>query len=151
MKISSYPPFIVFFDTLAIILFFLLIRQESSVDVRMQGVELPPGFSIVLEGDPGHVQRESDDVEILLPCNQLPQCRTRQPGNTQVKLPLSLVNEIGRLKLLSASKKCGKIVVYVDPDGRIDRQITVDHNPCLREIVNIERWVGKKDTLRPSH
>lgn len=151
MRVSSYPPFIVFFDTLAIIIFFLLIRQESSVDVRIQGTELPPGFNIVLEDEFGHARRDSDDVEILLPCDQLPQCRTRQPGKPQVKLPLGLVNEIGRLKLLSASKKCGKIVVFVDPVGHIDRRITVDHNPCLHEIENIERWIGKTDTLRPSH
>ncbi len=144
MRISSYPPFIVFFDTLAIIIFFLLIRQESGVQIEIQGDELPPGFSIIQANTTERDRQHSDDVEILLSCSELYQCPEAQPGGAQVKLPLSLVNEIGQLKLLSASMKCGEIDVIVSPDGHINRQMTANRNQCIRGIAKIKEWVGKE-------
>jgi len=131
----SYPPFVVFFDTLVIVTFTLLVKQGSGGQVILDTSQpLPPGFQVV---STGANDDSTDDVEMSLPCDGSLYCDV----GYKIKLPLDVVSEIGRFKLLAYEAKCGKTDVLLDGTGHIARKKTVDKNMCLQGYKYIQRYL----------
>ena len=138
-RVFSYPPFVVFFDTLVIVTFTLLVKQDSGVQISLVSAgRLPPGFEVMSDAAANDNTRPTDDVEMFLSCEASPHCGV----GFSIKLPLYLVSEIGRFKLLASAANCGKTDVVVDTSGYIERKKTADKNSCLLSHRNIERWVS---------
>jgi hypothetical protein len=146
MRVHTYPPFIVFFDTLAVLLFYLLVRQSSPINIEIPGSELPAGFEAVTSSNES-ADESLVDLELKLPCQDVQQCAVLFGDKSEefmLRLPQKLVDEIARLKLISSESGCGKLNIVIGADGRIDRLKTIEKSDCLSSIPKILEWARKK-------
>ena len=156
MRASSYPPFVVFFDTVAVLLFILILNQSKGVEFRIPADRLFDGGEIVVsEGEElkyfksGEVvDVDTPEVTYSLPCAQQQECLyalAQHPAKRLfVLLPSKLIGELSLTATMAAKSGCPGFVGIVGINGTLDRQATLTANTCMNSIPGVVRWVGRQ-------
>lgn len=144
----SYPPFIVFFDAVAIILFMLLLNQNQGITV-----DPPERFSLrdaeYARFSSGQVlvstqtlQPIKQDMPIAIPCGGSVLCGgiTSESGEMMV-LPDRVNVELAKVIYWATQNGCKKLNVVLRSSGQVDRVKTAEENSCVKKIAGYEVWI----------
>lgn len=165
MRAISYPPFIVFFDTVAVFLFLLILNQSAGAEFVLppsgNGERIFEGAQIVyrrdnnffFEEDGKRVPIEEMDAMYFVPCKEFAACRRVSTRYTNtgvyVFIPEGLHAAGAKFAMVAVNNGCSSIQIYIAETGEIDRERTYQKNACVQKIANIEHWV-KSTTKRSS-
>jgi len=166
MRVPAYPPFIVFFDTIAIFLFVLILNQSSGFEFVLPKKSTHPyifsGARIVYEkngnlwfDDSGQrFVAEDIDVYSMVDCDHQPLCatarRNRGTSKVHVLIPESLHSEGGKISMVVSKLGCSSLKVHISPRGTVDREATFASNACMKKINGVENWVRGKPLDSPA-
>lgn len=162
MKVPAYPPFIVFFDTIAIFLFVLILNQSSGFEFVLPeeggNSKLFLGARMVYEKDGNYwfddtntrFPVEDVDVYTMVNCDVNLSCQNarhrRRVSRIYILIPESLHSEGGKISMLVSKNGCSSLKLYISMEGTVDRRKTYAFNPCLKNINGVDKWVnGKKN------
>jgi hypothetical protein len=149
MKIVSYPPFIVFFDTIAVILFFLILNQNQHITIEITEKKLFKDALIVYKQDRYYYKttgeeyirdKEEDDFYYFLDCDKrIFECNAAiskyKTTDVFIVLPDKVYNDISKLTTLAFGKKvCASIKYHIAKTGQIDYLQLQKDNPCLNKL-----------------
>lgn len=152
MKINSYPPFIVFFDTVIILLFILILNQNKDINFKIPDDKLFSGAAIVTIVDGAFysiderklIDTKKMDVFFTLPCTTQIECvRARETyyKNVYIFFPDKLTVEASKISTLALRSGCSGFIAVVGDNGFIDRKKTREENPCMSSISGIDIWL----------
>lgn len=156
MRIVSYPPFIVFFDTIAVILFFLILNQNKTIDIQLIENRLFDGAELIykkhehyhrLSGEIYERKQFESEFYYLLECKaRILECKNAmhkyKTKDVFILLPDSTYNDISELTFLALEKKvCSKIKYSIAATGRIDYVKLQKDNPCLSKLSGFNELV----------
>ena len=157
MKPVSYPPFIVFFDTIAVFLFFLILNQNKQIVIEPPEKSLFTGAEIIYKQE-GHYFRltggeyqpspSDGDFIYFLDCkNRLFECqqaKSEHGNDVYILLPQMVYNDIAKLTVLAfGSQACTNIKYYISVEGGLDYVKIKKRNPCLNKIPGFKERVEK--------
>ena len=157
MRAPSYPPFVVFFDTVVIFMVLLLLNQKSGVtlefpqDKLIQGarvVELDKNTDAVLDLFTGNsLTINSNYIYFHEPCGSQEECMHAKQRFSEKKLAILIgektTEEVSKITSLSMRNGvCTSLSISISSSGAIDRRKTVANNPCLKRITGVDAWVG---------
>jgi hypothetical protein len=155
MKRLSYPPFIVFFDTIAILLFILILNQNKTIEITIPSDKIVSGAIVLYKNN--NVFRNASDNSLFeakeyslpLACEQQIECqeaRKKYGGgvNAYILLPDEVFNKIGKISILAFSKaSCTSVEYVINKDGELDLKKLAEQNECLNEIYGFKEMVSK--------
>jgi hypothetical protein len=156
MKVSSYPPFVVFFDTVAILLFILILNQNKGISFRIPEEQLFQGARLVYSVgeelryvDTGTtVDTFTPDVLYMAQCSEQSECvaASRSLGSKEVKIlfPDSLTSEISKISTLAIKSGCAGFTPVVGKVGTLDREATLRENSCMSTIPGLDVWLNRQ-------
>lgn len=147
MKMVSYPPFIVFFDTIAVILFLLIMNQDQRVTIEPPEKNLFTGADIVykknnryyrLSGGEYKPKKEEGDFVYFLDCKpRFSECREAKKYSPEsyILLPDIIYNDIAKLTVLVfGTKTCTSVKYSITEAGQLDYRKLQKDNPCINKL-----------------
>lgn len=156
MRSISYPPFIVFFDTIAVILFVLILNQTAGAEFVLpksngskeifRNAELVYKRVDKLYYENGSVfQAEKYDSIYLAPCDAYFACRRlaswKGASDVYVVVPDDVYSEGAKLVMTTINHGCSGLRVFISRDGSVDRKKTYAENPCMGNVPGVDRWL----------
>lgn len=157
MKMVSYPPFIVFFDTIAVILFLLIMNQDQRVTIELPENKLFTGAEIIykknshyfrLSGGEYKPKKKEDNFIYFLECKpRFFECRESKKNNIEsfILLPDIVYNDIAKLTLLAfGTKICTSVKYVITEMGQIDYHRLQKDNPCLNKLTGFSDLVSNR-------
>lgn len=155
-KTSSYPPFVVFFDTVAILLFILILNQSKGVDFILPEDRLFQGARLIyfVDGEWHFVDTKEAvdttavDVIYMSPCEKQLECIAVSNGmkssSINIIFPDHLTTEISRISTLAIKFGCSGFVSIIGKNGTVDREATFKRNSCMKTIPGVSAWVRSR-------
>jgi hypothetical protein len=150
MKIVSYPPFIVFFDTIAVFLFFLILNQNKAVDIVLPPV-LWNDAELFYEKDNhyfpvgGGNEYKGKNMELLLDCGKQIQCiqaKRRYGDNVYILLPEEVFDKISKLTMMAfETESCSSVKYTVNKNKKLDYKTIQQDNDCLNKIAGFTKMI----------
>lgn len=161
MRAISYPPFIVFFDTIALILFVLILNQTAGASFVLpsaddgyrvfKNAELlykKDGLMYYEDGSPYNIQRAG--FITLITCTKHKSCRmlaqSKRADSIYVLVPDYLYAEGAKLVMTAINQGCSGLNVYIALNGQIDRNVTYEKNVCLQNVNGVANWLKQSTT-----
>ena len=158
MKMVSYPPFIVFFDTIAVILFLLIMNQHQRLIIEIKGNSLFTDAEIIYKknnrylrtsGEEYKPKKGEGDFYYFMDCEQrIFECREAfaryKTKDVYILLPEPVYNDIAKLTVLAfGTKICTGVKYSIAKMGQIDYQQLQKDNPCLHRMPGFDERVKK--------
>jgi hypothetical protein len=156
MRTSSYPPFVVFFDTVAILLFILILNQNKGISFKIPEEQLFQGARLVYLVDDElryvdsgtQVDTFTPDVLYMAPCTAQFECvaagRSLESKDIKILFPDALTSEISKITTLAIKSGCSGFTPVVAEVGSLDREATLRENPCMSTIPGLEIWLNRQ-------
>lgn len=156
MKINSYPPFIVFFDTVVILLFTLMLNQNKDITFEIPKEDIFHGAQLVFENENqlyyvqngAVVDTTTSDIFYMAPCKEQKKCIDASKkipiGSVKILFPDTLTVEISKISTLSIKSGCSGFISIIGNNGKIDRHATFNKNSCMSSISGIDNWLNYK-------
>lgn len=140
----SYPPFVVFFDSLIAILFVMAINQSGGYNVIVPE-DSQLDWELVLSTPQGYYLNGSNasfrptESTFLVPCSGKRECSTSPftGHDMYMVMPKRIFADISAIVFYATQVGCKSANFYITTTGQLDAKKTLDENPCLREINNI--------------
>lgn len=158
MRAPSYPPFVVFFDTIAMFLFVLILNQGGAITLELPEDRLIVEAKVIYQDENTLLMHDassgavidlsSKDVYFVESCGEQRECiaaRNRSSNREySMLLPDTLTIEMSKITTLAMrTRACSSFVGVVMPSGRLDRDKTLVRNPCLLKLQGIDSWIKR--------
>lgn len=155
----SYPPFIVFFDTIAVFLFLLVLNQDRRLEIEIPQNRLFYGAEIIYKKDSNYYNISGGlfipsqlnmDAAYLLDCKQQLECREAKikHGNNvalYILLPKPIYREIAELTVAAfGTKACAGLKYTINESGVLDYTEIQKNNPCLNKLSGFNKRVKQQ-------
>lgn len=146
----------VFFDTVAILLFILILNQSKGISFRIPEEELFLGARLVYSlGDElryvdtgAPVDTFTPDVLYMAQCSGQFECvaasKLLRSKDIKILFPDSLTSEISKISTLAIKSGCAGFTPVVGKVGSVDREATLRENPCMSKIPGLDVWLNRQ-------
>ena len=162
MRSISYPPFIVFFDTLAVILFVLILNQSAETtfilpETDNSGYIFDHAKLIYKSNDryyfeDGNLfQPEKGESILSIPCEEHLACQTlalkKSVHDVFVLIPDNIYSDGAKLALTAINNGCSGFKVFISRSGLIDKKKTFVENPCMKNAPGADSWISSEKNI----